>query len=126
MCYNIDVIIKKAFNTFSHNHLVIKTVDKNAYLSSLNLGEIIVITCDSTSMISEAALTGKPIYVANMNANRNNYRFKKFYSQFKEMNIIKDLDTYKVGADSWNYTRLDEVNRIAPIIKKRMKENGII
>ena len=119
-------IIKKAFNAFSHHHLVIKTVDKNAYLSSLSLGEIIVITCDSTSMISEAALTGKPIYIVNMKTNRNNHRFKKFYSQFKGMNIIKDLDSYQSGVNLWSYTRLDEVNRIAPIIKKKMKDNGII
>ena len=41
-------------------------VDKKAYLSALALSENIVVTCDSSSMISEAALTGKPIYVANI------------------------------------------------------------
>ena len=45
-------IINKAHNAFSHNHLVIKKIDKKAYLSSLNLADIIVVTCDSTSMIS--------------------------------------------------------------------------
>ena len=34
------------------------------------------------------------------------------------MNIIKDLDSYQSGVNLWSYTRLDEVNRIAPIIKK--------
>ena len=41
-------------------------MDKKAYLSSLKLADHIVVTCDSTSMISEAAMTGKPIYVAHM------------------------------------------------------------
>ncbi len=27
--------------------------------------------------------------------------------------------------DNWSYDKLDEVNRIAPIIKERMKLNGI-
>ena len=45
---------------------VIMNVDKKAYLSALALSENIVVTCDSSSMISEAALTGKPIYVANI------------------------------------------------------------
>ena len=59
-------IIKKAFSVFSHDHLVIKNVDKKAYLSSLGQGEIILVMCDSISMISEAAITGKPIYVVQM------------------------------------------------------------
>ena len=74
-------------------------------------------------MISEAALTGKPIYVANMKAKKNNYRFEKFYTQFKNMKIIRDLEN---SIDLWSYNELDEVNRIAPIIKEKMKQNGII
>ena len=121
-----EEIIKKAHNTFSHNHLVIKKIDKKAYLSSLDLADIIVVTCDSTSMISEAAITSKPIYIANMKAKRNNYRFQNFYSKFKEMKIIRDLDTYQDGVDLWTYNKLDETQRIVPLIKERMKNNGII
>jgi uncharacterized protein len=116
-------IIKKAFNAFSHNNLVIKTIDKNAYLSSLSLADIIIVTCDSTSMISEAAVTEKPIYVAYMKPIKNNYRFEKFYTQFQDLGIIKNLND---GIDTWSYNQLDEVNRLAPVIKERMKLNGII
>ena len=42
----------------------IRHVDKKAYLCSLKKADHIIVTCDSTSMISEAAITGKPIYVA--------------------------------------------------------------
>ena len=73
--------IKKAFNTFSFNHHVIKEINKKAYLSSLAIADYIIVTCDSTSMISEAAMTGKPIYVAQIPTIKNNYRFKKFPSQ---------------------------------------------
>ncbi len=121
-----EEVIKKANNTFSDNHLVIKNIDKKAYLSSLELADIIVVTCDSTSMISEAAITSKPIYIANMKAKRNNYRFKNFYSQFKEMKIIKDLEEFQDGNDLWTYNKLDETQRIVPLIKERMKKNGII
>ncbi len=41
-------------------------VDKKAYLSALALSENIIVTCDSSSMISEASLTGKPIYIASI------------------------------------------------------------
>lgn len=118
-----EQIIKKAYNTFSHNHLVFKNVDKNAYLSSLSISDFIVVTCDSTSMISESALTGKPIYVANMPPTRNNSRFKNFYTQFKKLDIIRDLED---NVNIWNYNQLDEANRIAPLIKERMRSYGII
>ena len=65
-----ELVIKKAFNTFSFNHHVVKEVNKKAYLSSLALADHIIVTCDSTSMISEAALTGKPVYVAMMKAKK--------------------------------------------------------
>ena len=116
-------IIKKAFNTFGFNHHVVKTIDKKAYLGSLALADYIIVTCDSTSMISEAAVTGKPVYAAMMKPNRNIRRFKSFYNQFKELGIIKELTD---SIDSWSYDKLDEVNRIAPLIKEKMKKNGII
>ena len=115
-------IIEKAHNTFSPDHLVIKAVDKNAYLSALSLADLVIVTCDSTSMISEAAVTGKPIYIANMKAKKDSKRFKSFYSQLQEMNVIRDLQD---KIELWTYNKLDEVNRIAPIIKEKMKLNGI-
>jgi mitochondrial fission protein ELM1 len=116
-------IIEKANNVFGHDHLVIRSVDKKAYLSALSQADYIVVTCDSTSMISEAAVTGKPIYVANMKAKKESKRFRVFYSQLKEINVIKDLED---KIETWSYNNLDEVNRIAPIIKAKMKSNGII
>ena len=116
-------IIRKAFNSFGHDHMVVKEVDKKAYLSALSISDFIVVTCDSTSMISEAAITGKPIYVAQMDAKKNNFRFQKFFSQFKQLNIIKDL-TDKI--ELWSYNKLDEVNRIAPLINEKIKKNGTI
>ena len=113
-------IIKKAYNTFSDNHKVFKEVDKKAYLSALSLADHIVITCDSTSMISEAAITGKPIYVAQMKTFRNSSRFQYFFSQFKKLNIIRDLED---SVDLWSYNKLDEVNRISSVIKEKIKKN---
>ena len=74
-------------------------------------------------MISEAAITGKPIYVANMKAKRNIYRFKKFYKLFKDLGIIRDLEE---KIDFWGYNKLNEVSRAALLVKEKMKQNGII
>ena len=110
-------IIKLAKEYFGLNHVVIDNVDKKAYLSGLSLAKFIVVMCDSSSMISEAALTGKPIYVAQIPSSANDYRFKKFRDLFKQLNIIKELDG---NLETWNYERLDETNRVAQEIKKKL------
>ena len=72
-------IIKKAQEYFVQDQIVIDNVDKKAYLSALKLADHIVITCDSTSMISEAAITGKPIYVAKMPAIKKKREVREFF-----------------------------------------------
>ena len=109
--------IKLAKEYFGSDHLIIDNVDKKAYLSGLSLAKFIVVMCDSSSMISEAALTGKPIYVARIPSSKNDYRFKKFRDLFKELNIIKELND---NLETWNYERLDETNRVAKEIKKKL------
>ena len=116
-------VIKKAYDTFNFNHHVVKEVDKKAYLSALAISDHIVVTCDSTSMISEAAITGKPVYIAMMKAIKNNYRFKNFYTKLNKLGITKELEN---NVETWSYDNLNEVNRIAPLIKSKMKSNGII
>ena len=83
--------IQYAKEFFGESHTVIENIDKKAYLSALGLSEYIIVTCDSSSMISEAALTGKPIYVANILPNRNDRRFQKFRNLFRELNITRNL-----------------------------------
>ncbi len=116
-------ILKIAFNTFSINHHVVKNIDKKAYLSALAISNYIVVTCDSTSMISEAAMTGKPVYIAMMKSFKPTGRFKKFYSQLKDLGITRELED---RVESWSYNSLNEVNRIAPVVKAKMKKHGII
>ena len=103
---------------FGENHTVIMNVDKKAYLSALAISENIVVTCDSSSMISEAALTGKPIYVANILPKRKDVRFQNFRNLFRELNITKNLGE---EIENWNYQKLDETNRVAKIIKEKIQ-----
>ena len=112
-----EKIIQFAKEYFSKNRLIVDTVDKQAYLSSLALAKYIIVTCDSSSMISEAALTGKPLYVAMIPATRSDKRFQKFRNLLQSMNIIRKLED---GLDTWNYEKLDETNRIAKIIKEKL------
>jgi len=102
---------------FGKNHTIIDNVDKKAYLSALSISESIVVTCDSSSMISEAALTGKPIYVANIHPKKNDKRFQKFRNLFRKLNVIRNLGEEK---ENWNYQKLDETSRVAKIIKQKI------
>ena len=110
-------IIELSNNYFGKEHLVINDIDKQAYLSGLSLAKYIVVTCDSTSMISEAALTGKPIYIAEIPPKIDDYRFRRFRELFTKLNIIKNLNE---KVEIWNYETLDETNRIAKEIKKKI------
>ncbi|MDC3117414.1 mitochondrial fission ELM1 family protein [Candidatus Pelagibacter sp.] len=112
-------IIDNAQNFFDNDQIIIPDIDKKAYLSSLKLADHIIVTCDSTSMISEAAMTGKPIYVAQMPAIKKNIRFQKFFELFKSLNIIKNLED---TIEEWNYKKLNETGRISGYIEKHFKD----
>jgi len=111
----IDLAIKEMG---SCGHIVNK-VDKQAYLSAYALANYVVVTCDSTSMISEAATSGKPIFVAHMKAKKNNYRFKRFFKLFKQMGITRDLGE---KIETWTYNKHNEAQRIAIEIKDKIKK----
>ena len=97
---------------------VVNRVDKQAYLSAYGLANYVIVTCDSTSMISEAATSGKPIYVAHMEPKKNNYRFKRFFKLFEEMGITRNLGE---KVESWTYNKHNEAERIATLIKNKIK-----
>jgi len=110
----IDLAIKE-MGSCGH---VVNKVDKQAYLSAYALANYVVVTCDSTSMISEAATSGKPIFVAHMKAKKNNYRFKRFFELFKQMGITRDLGE---KVETWTYNKHNEAQRIAAEIQNKIK-----
>jgi len=101
----------------SHGY-VVKGIDKQAYLSAYALANYVVVTCDSTSMISEAATSGKPIFIAHMKSKKNNYRFQKFFKLFREMGITRDLGE---RVEPWTYNKHNEAERIGKLIRNKIK-----
>ena len=110
-------IIDLANKEFLSDGYVVNSVDKQAYLASLALANKIVVTCDSTSMISEVAASGKPIFVAHMQPKMNNYRFKRFFHLFREMGITRNLEE---KVENWSYKYFNEAERIEPIIHSKL------
>ena len=96
---------------------------KNPYEFALYNSKYFIITSDSTSMISEASISGKPIYIYQLPMKRKSKRFIRFHQEFKKLNITKDLNNLD-KLENWTYTKLDESKRIAGIIKKRIIERN--
>jgi hypothetical protein len=97
--------------------------EKNPYTFSLKNSDFFIITSDSTSMISECAFTGHPIFIFHLPFKRQSKRMEKFHEKFQQLNITKKLD-YKNDLIPWTYNSLNESKRIASIVKERIiKEN---
>ena len=116
----IKYILKKELNSISTLWF---GEGKNPYEFALYNSSYFIITSDSTSMISEASISGKPIYVYQLPMKRKSKRFIRFHEEFKKMNITRDFNTLD-KLENWTYTKLEESKRIAGIIKKRIIERN--
>ena len=96
---------------------------KNPYIESIQKSSFFIVTSDSTSMISEAAVSGKPIYVYHLKFKRKSKRIENFHKEFSALGITKDIINFN-HLSNWTYNALNESERIAIIIKKKIiKEN---
>ena len=94
---------------------------KNPYEFALYNSSFFIITSDSTSMISEASISGMPIYVYQLPFKRKSMRLNRFHNEFKNLNITKDF-LITDSLESWSYNIINESKRIAGIIKERIIE----
>ena len=103
--------------------IIWKENEKNPYTFSLKNSDFFIVTSDSTSMISECAFTGHPIFIFHLPFKRQSKRMEKFHEKFQQLNITKKLDN-KNDLIPWSYNSLNESKRIASIVKERIiKEN---
>ena len=87
----------------------------NPYLGMLALAEHLVVTEDSVSMVSEAAATGKPVYVAAVGG--GGARHRAFHALLREEGVTRPFDG---GLASWHYEPIDDTARIAAEIRRRL------
>jgi mitochondrial fission protein ELM1 len=88
----------------------------NPFLGILALADFIVVTADSASMASEAASTGKPVYVAELATGRP--KFAEFHRSLRAAGITRPFDGGRL--ERWTYPPLRETARIAGEIKRRL------
>lgn len=113
---SIDLLKNKLNNTA----YVWDKKTKNPYLFALKNSKFFIVTSDSTSMISECAFTGRPVYVYHLPFKRISKRISHFHSEFKKKNITRN---FKDNLEVWQYKPFDEAERIAGILKLRILNN---
>jgi mitochondrial fission protein ELM1 len=75
-------------------------------------------------MISEAAISGKPIYVYHLPHKRKSIRISNFHKEFNKLGITRKINNIH-SLEKWTYNSLNESERIGNIIKKRIIEENI-
>ena len=113
-----QIIIKKLKNIAT----IWTGIGKNPYEYALNNSSYFIVTSDSTSMISEAAISGKSIYVYHLPFKRKSNRIANFHEEFNKLGITKSLENTK-KLQKWLYNPLNESERICSIIKKKIIED---
>jgi mitochondrial fission protein ELM1 len=86
----------------------------NPYFGFLAFADAIFVTEDSTSMISDAGTTGKPVYILELEGTSS--RHALFLSHLREMGVIR---TFTGKLDNWSYTPLNDSAKIAEEIRRK-------
>ena len=88
---------------------------ENPYFALLALADTVLVTCDSVSMTSEAASTGKPVYVIDLEGESR--RIDDFHRRLQDAGITRRF-TGEIG--DYSYTPLDDTADAAARIKELM------
>jgi mitochondrial fission protein ELM1 len=89
---------------------------ENPYFGLLGLADFLVVTCDSVNMVSEAASTGKPVYVVDLPGGSE--KFSRFHDALRADGVTRPFDGKLAPYD---YPALDDVARVAERVKAMLR-----
>lgn len=87
----------------------------NPYFGYLGLADAVLCTGDSVSMVSEAASTGKPVYVIALEG--KSAKFDRFHQLMVERGVTRPFTGV---VENWTPTPLDDTPRVAAEVLRRM------
>ncbi|MSO65359.1 MAG: hypothetical protein EXQ85_06120 [Alphaproteobacteria bacterium] len=87
----------------------------NPYYGMLALADAIVVTEDSVSMASEAASTGKPLYVVSLAGGSR--KFREFHAALAAAGISRP---FTGQLESWSYPPLAETAAVAKMVRHQL------
>lgn len=89
---------------------------KNPYFAFLSAADAIIVTCDSVNMITEAAASGKPLLIAELEG--KNRKFEIFHQSLYLQGIARPFKGY---LEEWSYQPLNEPARVAREALRRIE-----
>lgn len=87
----------------------------NPYYGMLGLADAVVVTCDSVNMISEACVTGKPVYVVNLPGGSE--KFRRFHQAMQDDGYTR---TFNGELAEWTYAPFDDMGLVVARVREGM------
>ena len=84
----------------------------NPYFAYLALADAFLVTADSVSMISEAAATGKPVHIFDLDG--GNAKFARFHQLMRRAGITRP---FAGRIESWSYPIPDDTARAGAAVR---------
>ncbi len=88
---------------------------ENPYLGLLAHADALIVTGDSVNMVSEAASTGKPVHVVDLEG--GSAKFRRFHDLLRREGIAR---AFTGAVERWSYAPPDDTQRAAAEIRRRM------
>jgi len=93
---------------------------ENPYFAMLAAADVIMVTSDSASMASEAATTGKPIYILPLEGGSR--KFGRFHAMMQADGVSRP---FAGKIESWEYEPFHDTADVAGRVKAMMTERGM-
>jgi hypothetical protein len=92
----------------------------NPYYAYLAVADVLLVTADSVSMISEAAATGKPVYI--LGPDGGDGKFARFHATMEKLGITR---TFAGKIEAWSYTPLDDNDRAGAALRRLVAARSV-
>ena len=109
------------YRTLAANHENVwyyENGEPNPYMAFMGAADTILVTEDSTNMLTDACSTGKSVFTLPMDGDPG--KFSKLYDRLNETCNVKPFDSYFKTPD---YVPLAETARVAEALLKRFYQN---
>jgi len=97
-------------------HYLWPGTDENPYFGFLGMANFIVATCDSVNMVSEAASTGKPVYVVDLPG--GSPKFNRFHQALRDEGVTR---LFADRLEPYTYKPLDDVAMVAEKVQALLR-----
>jgi hypothetical protein len=96
-------------------HFVWDGTGDNPYFAFLSLADAVIVTEDSVNMVTEAAGTGKPVYVQSLPGRST--RLSRFHALMRERGATRPFEGH---LESWSYAPVNDTEVVASHIRRAL------